>query len=484
MAFIIRSSVVMAGLTSVVMALPPPKARASTPSASDPDIKQSTQAVITDFLSSEGVNSTFNFLSSWTAVDFSGAEKGNMTTGHINSIMFQSFDPLTSSNGSNTWFSTEYFNFVEDVNKAVPSNQANNSQIVNASNAQAAACSPITSILNAAIPEYLSAAGISTLPTGSNTDPGLREWAQANYAPLITANLNCEDATNNYYSTVTKIMGDDVGIFSSMVSIDSWQLDPDKAGSQPGNNMPISDPLPGLPTVGTTGQYVPEYEISVLNGTLSYWQSTAAPGETPKPAWSQNVTSSTFTNDSTTKSGGGGLSFIWEDVSGSGSGSSSQTTTNITGSTSVFSMGFTGIQLMSIDRGIWFDGFRLASAAQNPPDNVTAPAKPVFDKYFGTSSNPGPAAKYKRQALIGFQPSWTVKLQSSSDYQQLKTSAGSAGGCFLFICANSASSTSSNKTTTDDSSLTITYQDTTNNAYIIGYVIASYWDHDNTTTVA
>ncbi|KAJ7496677.1 hypothetical protein FB451DRAFT_1386058 [Mycena latifolia] len=443
---------------------------------SSPDIKASTQIVIMEFLQGQNVNvnNTFHFLDGWLAVDFAGANAGNITQGHINAIMSQTFDPVASANGSDIWFSTQYINFLQELNKALPTTSSNNSDITDAQNREVKACGDVSKILNDAIPDYLAAAGLDAVKTGTTSDPGLREWANTNYAPLITANVQCEDAQDNLYKVLDTVMGDDFAQFAAIRNIISILTTDSQVQYVPGVNMEISDPVPGLASNGASGEYVPEYYISILNGTLSHWQSNIIPGGAP--TFFRQVTTSSYMNDTQTTSGGGGMSFVWDDVSGSGSGSGSTTTSNATSTVESFTMGFGGITLMSIDRGSWFDGFKAASAAQHPPDNVTQPAKPVFDRFFGTAANPGVAARYNRQALIGYQPSWTITTQSSSDFNQLKSAAAGAEVCFLFLCANAHGSSSSNKTKIDDSSMTITFQDTSNNAYILGYVIDDYWN--------
>jgi hypothetical protein len=127
---------------------------------------------------------------------------------------------------------------------------------------------------------------------------------------------------------------------------------------------------------------------------------------------------------------------VWDDVSGSGSGSGSTTTSNFTQQASDFTLTFGGIALVDIDFGSWFDGYRLASAAHNPPPNDTISAKTqsVFDGFFGNSSKPLGISRYNSQMVVGFRPTWNMTLTDSNEYSQLKQTQGGAKACFLFIC--------------------------------------------------
>ncbi|KAJ6631421.1 hypothetical protein B0H10DRAFT_493448 [Mycena sp. CBHHK59/15] len=432
----IGSALLVAVLALPACALPSPTPRDNAPAMAS--VMDLTESAIMDFLKTKNVEAdSFSMENSWKGVDFAGASADNMTLGHINSIMYSLFDrvpdPSPGNNANSTlWFSTEYINFIQDVNTVTPSNSSmNNTQLLELQSKQAALCGAQTALLKKAIEEYLGATGLSAI-SGTN-DPGLREWASTEYTPLVTANTECAQATDAYYQFYDTLLGDNFAVFYGMSDIIRGITDP-KVGYHPGVNMPIDQPLGSEQGSQALADYVPEYYVPVLNGTLASWQQTILAGGTP--SFSYVASSNDFSGNSTTTSGGGGFSFVWDDFSGSGSGSGSTTTANAKQQASAFTMGFGSITLMDIERGAWFDGFRMASAANNPPknDNVTALIKPIFDRYFGTSSAPGPASAYKTQVLVAYQPSWQLTLTSSSDYTQLKSAAAGVSTCFLFFC--------------------------------------------------
>ncbi|KAJ7133762.1 hypothetical protein C8R43DRAFT_1133293 [Mycena crocata] len=285
--------------------------------------------------------------------------------------------------------------------------------------------------------------------------------------PYAEVNNICTGVKNNVSKIQDTLYGDNGAAFTVADTIINI-YDETKRENQPGINMPISDD-------SVIPDYHPEYYLPLLNNTMDAWQSGTNPSAV---GLDFHYNHSTTDNHTSTTSGGGGISFIWEDVSGDGSGEGLTTTTNSSQKAQVFSLTFGGIMALPIEYGIWFDDYRLAGATENPPkgDNVSALAKPVFNNFFGTADKPGQLSRYNSQIVIGNKPTWSLTLADSEQYQQLKSALAGAQVCFLFICtAGGHGTSSSNHTTTDDKSNSISFQDTTNTMYILGFIMKSYW---------
>ncbi|PBK67813.1 hypothetical protein ARMSODRAFT_1005219 [Armillaria solidipes] len=143
--------------------------------------------------------------------------------------------------------------------------------------------------------------------------------------------------------------------------------------------------------------------------------------------------------------------------------------------------------LLPVQRGTWFDGFRVASLMSNLGTTGTsdsddendkalyANATESFDKWFGTHDKPGPAAEYNDIALIIYHPIFAMEFSDEKTYQEFKETKASAGVCFLFICVGGNGGSSSNKTTFSDTSSTVTYEDLSDNVYYTGSLQGSFW---------
>ncbi|KAJ7432087.1 hypothetical protein B0H11DRAFT_2209855 [Mycena galericulata] len=467
-------SIVWTILVQRICALPSPHKRAS---ASAMSVQQLTQAALEQYL--QGINvvnmTGVHFTTSWTPIDFAGNDGGISPT-EVNSIMYKTCDLLPDiSDGSPVYFSETYTNFIQEVNKRLPNttSEQNNTQLNSAIANQASLCDKPKEILGQAVNDYLSAVDLDQVPSGNTSDPGLLQWASVHYAPYMEANNLCVGAQNDVSRILDTINGDDGALFANMRVVLS-ALTTDTPSSQPGINMPVTANLPGTKANGANS-YAPLYYVPLLNGTVTSWQQNLL--SNAPATFAYNYSHGQTDNNTKTTSGSGGVSFIWDDFSGSASGSGSTTTKTFNQSAESFSLSFAAISNMEIETGIWFDGYQVAWAAHEPPkgDNVSALATPAFDDYFGTASKPLSASRYNSQMIIGFRPTWAITLSNESEYSQLKTTSAGAEACFLFICAGGSGSSSSNHTTTDDSTKTITFQDTSNNAYILGFIMSSFW---------
>ncbi|KAJ7108415.1 hypothetical protein C8R43DRAFT_1114064 [Mycena crocata] len=467
MANIISSALTWTLLIQGTYALPSLRRQDPSPML---DVQQLTQQAIQNYLNGANLKNgtTVHLEQPWRPIDFAGSNAGTVTGPQANKILFDTCDmvPAIESNGTTQSFSQIYTTFLQEINKVLPKNDGNNTELNAATENQAAVCKKPKAVLAQGVDDYLSAMpSLQELPNNNLSDPNYLQWAQAHYTPYIEANDACVGAQNNVSKIRDTIYGDNGALFAIASTIINV-FDETTPGSQPGINMPIDD--------SATPQYKPEYYMPLLNNTVQTWQQL--PGDAA-PASSFSYNHDTTSNDSKTSSGGGGISFIWDDFSGSGEGGNSQTTSNTSQKAQAFSLTWGGITTMPIEYGIWFDDYRLAGAAQNPPpnDNVSALAKPVFDEYFGTAEKPGQVSRYNAQMIIGYKPTWSISFTDKEQYSQLKETSAKAEACFLFICASGNGASSSNHTTTDDTNNSITFQDTTNNAYILGFIMTSIW---------
>ncbi|KAJ7503149.1 hypothetical protein B0H11DRAFT_2361257 [Mycena galericulata] len=153
---------------------------------------------------------------------------------------------------------------------------------------------------------------------------------------------------------------------------------------------------------------------------------------------------------------------------------SSKTATNVTQSplsnTSIFSieaaavqMTFGGIQLVDIDRGAWFDGFRMASAVAIPQSNDSS-----AQEYIGTSEAPGPAAIYNDRALVVYKPQLVMAFFAQADFDNAKAAFASNGGMWK--------KTILNWTKPDNTAFVLVVAPDNDDMYVVGVTARSYWD--------
>ncbi|KAJ6590091.1 hypothetical protein DFH09DRAFT_1359104 [Mycena vulgaris] len=177
---------------------------------------------------------------------------------------------------------------------------------------------------------------------------------------------------------------------------------------------------------------VPYYAIPSLNSTLFSWQTSPTDA---LPAFSWNSTHS---------------------------------------NTGQQSISFRGIGLIDIERGSWFDNFKSAPMLENPPadDPVAADHRSIFSQYFGTDQSPGPASKYNDKALVVYKPKTVFKCPSQSACDGVKKTPAPSSGLW---------SGPSNWIASGD--LELTFAPDTQDAYIVGFLMRSYWDERSSSTV-
>ncbi|KAJ6593276.1 hypothetical protein B0H19DRAFT_1246068 [Mycena capillaripes] len=370
-------------------------------------------------------------------------------------------------------FSQQYTTFVQDLNKNLPKEPADvTKKITDASNKTHTLCGVQKKALNDALPYYVSANNLADPPT-NKSDPGLVEWASLSWPPYQESGAQCMQAETEYDTLVDNSRGDNSALFGNARVIADAFTDKNDV-YHPGINMPVTDANAG--SVGGVGaRYVPLYDVSLLNGTIATWMQNTNP--TPSYTWS--IADYHADSSSKTTSGSGGVSFVWDEVSGSGAGSGSTTTNTATATAQDFTLSFAGLSTMEIDYGVWFNNYRLAGAVHSPPPNdPTADAtQKTFDEYFGTQSAPKRVSRYNAQMVVGFRPTWSMTFSNSSEYAEMKSVSASAKVCILmFICLGGSGASSSNITHTDDNTNSITFQDTSDHVYLLGFVMSSFWN--------
>lgn len=220
------------------------------------------------------------------------------------------------------------------------------------------------------------------------------------------------------------------------------------------------------------GNYAAYYRIPTLNSTLAKWQSGAGLAPFTYQSSSQN-----YSSVSTSKFGGVNFGISYEEIGVNGQFQKSDAKSSSEVKASSFGLSFAGLALVGIEQGSWFDNYRVARAAETP-DSQHAPVQHIFanETYFGSKDQPGPLAAYNYQALVGFQPSWTIQMEDAiSSSSQDSTEGGGGISIFGLLDIGGYYGSNTTKTSTNNSTNTITVSDDTNNAYIIGFVQSKYW---------
>ncbi|KAJ7125311.1 hypothetical protein C8R44DRAFT_875123 [Mycena epipterygia] len=433
-----------------------PAVRETTISA--PTISDYTSAAIAKFLGSHQADSApFNVKGPWTAITFSGTDSTQMTPEAINNLVFNA---------------NKYKDFIQDMNK-VASIGAPTANQTAAAAAMGEACSgpTISNTLNQALTAYN--AGSST-PMNNVTDPKFLSWAQDSYPSYGLALQNCTAQTLALDKLTDITEGDDASVYTGAYAHIKPLIDANAPAV--GIVMAISN-LTG--TIGSTGgkgqeagDYVAYYDIPTLNTTLSKWQ--AGSGLAP---FSYYSTSQNYSAATSTKFGGASFGLTFEKVTATASAGTSSTQSSSEVKASTFGLSFAGLALVGLNQGAWFDGYRVARAAEAPDSTHTA-VKLIFsnETYFGSQQQPGPLAAFNYQALVGFRPSWTIQLEDSSSSSSQQSSEGGGGISILGLAEiGGYGGKSSAKVNVDNSTNTVTITDDTNNAYIVGFVQQTYW---------
>ncbi|KAJ7496680.1 hypothetical protein FB451DRAFT_200113 [Mycena latifolia] len=218
--------------------------------------------------------------------------------------------------------------------------------------------------------------------------------------------------------------------------------------SHPGTNMQIS----------THGPLVPSYTMPILKPTIGEWQLAA-------PGWQLTWRSAGRSNSS--------IQLAQSAVSQNSS------KIDLLGMQTLSAeISFARIELIAIHLGAWFDNFTLARELAKV-DGRTAVSEAegmsaaLFSKFFGTAQNPAPAALYNAQALVVYKPEAVLMFASQAEYDTAKSLATKSGGMWQGARSNSTVSP-------NDANLELTITQSSQNAYIVGFVKGNYWDSNST----
>ncbi|KAJ7750080.1 hypothetical protein DFH07DRAFT_961499 [Mycena maculata] len=413
-------------------------ARRDRPALACQTIQDFTTGALDQFLSSKNADGQpFNVNGPWSTIDFAGQTGALLSQGEINNEIFISCDnQMDRASNQTLSFSQGYKDFIQDVNKAVPPDPP--SQEMNQTTAAVtSSCygSALTGPRSQALAIFNNA---SSTPTTNTSDPAFLSWASNAYPPYMNAYTACQQALTSYYAAVDSNDGDDAGVYTS--AREHIQPLLDESTSSPGINMPIQ----ATSTTGSTeGSFVPSYDIPTLNSTLIEWQNGNGLSKFSFTSASYNASSSLDT-----KFGGASLGITYEGANAQHS--DTQSSANV-GALS-FNLSFAGLALLEIEQGIC---------------NAT---------YFGSSAKPGPLAVYNSQALVGFKPSWSIQLaQSHQSNSDSSTSGGADISILGILDLGGYGGSTSNNMRYDNATNTLTIEDDSNNAYIIGFVQNTYY---------
>ncbi|KAJ7188909.1 hypothetical protein C8R46DRAFT_1056140 [Mycena filopes] len=404
-------------------------------------------------------------------IDYAGTadDESMFETNHI---LFETADSLPHMDNFNStgdlMFSVQYGHFISALrNISTPLSKDQTDKMDNLTAAMRHACIDVLDkVTNDAFSAYRQGNG-----TGNTTDPGFTEFAAQMYGGYQEAIENCHEASNAVENYKAQLQGDDNALIGNAIQAMNPILDGDEQ-LYPGLNMQISGAVAsGGPTGTFKGGFVPAYLMPSLNSTITIWQTT--PDAPATLTWNSTMTTSVDVDkgESTTAT----VKYLWNKASESQSSNMSFEATT----TSFTSVSFGGMELIDVERGAWFDDFLTASAVGNPPttDPHAAEHKAAFDKYFGTAEKPGPAAVYNDKALVVYKPSATFKYATQSDYNAAKAAQASLSGGFGLFSGSASGKGSSNDTSTDDETMTISFTPNSKNAYLVGFVMRSYWDN-------
>ncbi|KAJ6543101.1 hypothetical protein B0H19DRAFT_1077115 [Mycena capillaripes] len=462
-----------------------------------PTITDFTTSSIASFLATQNAeNSPFNFKGPWVAITFAGKDAPQSSQEDINNAIYTACDEQTDRRNKTTInFSLTYKDFIQDVSKSscfklsesrlngflkmnrkVPVMPPSAAQNASSARMRDACYGPgFQNALQGAVNAWNLR---SRVPANDPTDPKFISWAQENYPDYDMAVQNCTEMSLGYYKAKDNATGDDATIYSGAYAHILPLADSNELVT--GINMQISgevvsndtDPNSGPGNNIGYGEFMAYYRIPTLNSTLSKWQSGA--GLAP---FKHSITSQSYTSVETSKFGGASLGITYEGFGVHATASHSSFKSSAEAKATAFEISFSGLALVGIEQGSWFDGYRVARAAEYP-DSQHGPVNDVFKepKYFGSKDQPGPLAVYNYQALIGFKPSWTIQMEDAISTNGQESTEASGGISFLgLLDIGGYAGSNTTKTSIDNSTNTFTVTDDTDNAYIIGFVQEEYW---------
>ncbi|KAJ7286979.1 hypothetical protein C8J57DRAFT_1460436 [Mycena rebaudengoi] len=419
------------------------------------------------------VKSFYSLFGGEAEISFAGVDSANEDDFALNKAVLKTADSLPHVDNYNSTgqltFSVHYGHFIQAlINTTQNQSPEQAAQLADLSKNKTVACiTNFTRVTDDAYKSYTDAGG-----TAKTTDSIFIQFATQLSGEYALAKQKCQEAQNAYDKANENINGNDAGIIQQAIESMKPIINAENT-LYPGLNMQTSGLTNASGAVGMqfTGTYAPFYAMPSLNSTLTLWQ-TAADDAQPAITWNSTHDSGVSTSDSESSS----ASVHW--IFSKGSTSQSSNNSFVETKTQSTLLSFGGIELINIERGAWFDNFRGASAVGNPePNDPLAKAhREVFVNNFGTPENPGPAAIYNDKALVVYRPRATFKYASKEDFEhakQAQASASVSGGLFG-VSASGATEHQGAEFNADN--LEIVFAPDNKNAYIVGFVMHSYWD--------
>ncbi|KAJ7503150.1 hypothetical protein B0H11DRAFT_1988039 [Mycena galericulata] len=437
-------------------------------------IQDSMASMYNMYLQSQNVQgvSFYSLFGGEAEIAFAGVGAQGASQFVMNELLFETADRLPHMDNYNStgqlMFSVHYQHFIQALQNDTSSTQtpAQSKELTDLVANETAACvTNLGSVTDQAYAGYQKLGG-----KAQESDAVFIQFATENYGQYHSAQLACSAAKDAYNKALANINGDDNGIIQAAINAMLPIINAEET-LYPGLNMPVSGV--GNGTVGDqyTGSMVPFYAMPSMNSTLAVWQQGTDDGS---PALTWNSSHDSSVSVSASQSSSVSANWLWDSASASQNSNMSFVLTQA--QSSVISVG--GIELIDVVRGAWFDAFRSASATGNPAtdDPLAKAHKAAFAEYFGTSANPGPAAIYNDKALVVYKPTATFAFGSQADYNAAKSAQAKASVSGGLWGVSGGASSSQSGAVFDDNALTISFNPNTENAYIVGFIMHSYWD--------
>ncbi|KAK0184120.1 hypothetical protein F5146DRAFT_1228863 [Armillaria mellea] len=453
-----------------------------------------------------------------------------------NNDVYHLFDKASPTSDDHIdYFSDAYIQFTKQIGHIFSGEQASKEQslqLQRLADLQSTLCTvQLTNVTDKAYYYYEQTRQYADEDTGGRSSQDFKTWASTGYADYKMTYDECQLALNKYNALADDIFGPFRGPINAalhnIAPFDSGQV------NVPGVTMMLGSGTGSLTGQGD-GQAVPYYALPGAKGTVAAWRNQAqedsggmrkrktggGDGNTGAGYGKRDGKRSTDDGNAGTDAGGadggdgtfkvppGFFSYSSSSTSGSVEGKTdnaggtiglqfeygsisvgADTTKNTTSAElkmKSFSIAWQAA-LLPIQRGIWFDGYRVASlmanlgkadagGSEDEDDKALYPnATKTFEHWFRTHDSPGPAADYNDIALIIYHPIFAMEFADEKTYQEFKETQASAGVCVLFFCFGGNGGSSSNKTTFSDTTSTMTYEDLSDNVYYAGSLQGSFW---------
>lgn len=439
---------------------------ASGTQADGASVQDLTANAFKSFLASKNVaDKGFVASTGWTTISWLGDTESADANQFPNKTLFETLDTVSRNNSNNKVLSSDaYRNFIQDMNKG-SNGTGSSKELEEVQDTQTKECGELYSVLTEAMDAYRKSPDGG--PVDSITDSDFTGWASIQYAPYRTANAKCMAAKNKYNAIYDKLNGNNFALFSQAVQNIQKIMD---SQYNEGFDMPIDKPKKN----GKFSEFRPLYSMYGLQGVLNGYKDKGS----DDPAFAYDSSKDTSETSSESTFGGAHLGFSWSKATVDASASSTKTD-NVTKTTAQsFQISFVGLTLADIDLGLWWDGWRSASAIKetSSSDNVTDEAKEAFQHYFGSADDPGPASVINAKALIAYKPTIKVTFSKQEDANHFQSVAASANVCFLFICGGGSGGSSKSSTSFEKDASTITIKDNNEFGYVVGFVQRSFFD--------